>query len=71
MTLYPDAVRRAAGPAPRRPRLFLPLGADRQAAAAARAAGYATVAALSAQDDPRALGCTHVLRGTTPAPIEE
>ncbi len=71
MTLYPDAVRRAAGPAPRRPRLFLPLGADRAAAAAARAAGYATVAALSAQDDPRALGCTHVLRGATPAPIEE
>ncbi|MCX7374548.1 MAG: ATP phosphoribosyltransferase regulatory subunit [Alphaproteobacteria bacterium] len=71
MTLYPDAVRRAAGPAARRPRLFLPLGADRAAAAAARTAGYATVAALSAQDDPRALGCTHVLRGATPAPIEE
>ncbi len=71
MTLYPDAVRRAAGPAPRRPRLFLPIGADRAAAATARAQGYATLAALSPQDDPRALGCTHILRGAMPAPIEE
>ncbi|MCX7933415.1 MAG: ATP phosphoribosyltransferase regulatory subunit [Rhodovarius sp.] len=70
MTLYPDALRRVARAAPRRPRLFLPIGADRQAAARARAEGYATVAALSPQDDPRRLGCTHILRGDRPVPID-
>ena len=71
MTLYPDAVRRAAAPAPRRPRVFIPLGADRAAAARLRGQGYATVAALSATDDPRALACTHILRGQEAAPIQE
>ena len=63
MTLYPDAVRRAAHAVPRRPRLFLPIGHDRAAAAALRGQGYATVAALSATDAAHALRCTHELRG--------
>lgn len=48
--------------------LFLPLGHDPAAAAAARAAGWRTVAALSATDDGRALGCSHLLNGSSPAP---
>jgi len=71
MTLYPDMVRRAAQPAPRPPRLFLPLGHDRAAAASWRARGHATVAALSAEDRPRALRCTHELRGHDAVPVEE
>jgi ATP phosphoribosyltransferase regulatory subunit len=71
MTLYPDAVRLAARPSARRPRLFLPLGHDPAAAASLRAQGYATVAALSAADAARPLRCTHELRGTTAVPLEE
>lgn len=71
MTLYPDAVVRAAAPAPRRPRLFLPLGHDAAAAAALRAQGFSTVAALSAGDAAAALRCTHELRGAEAVPVEE
>jgi len=63
MSLYPDAVLRAAPPAAPRARVFVPLGADRAAAAALRARGVATVAALSAADTARGLRCTHILRG--------
>jgi ATP phosphoribosyltransferase regulatory subunit len=67
LTLFPDAVLRASpGRAPR-PRVFVPLDADRAAAAALRREGYATVAALSADADPiaeaRRLNCAHVLVG--------
>ncbi|HZF75607.1 MAG TPA: ATP phosphoribosyltransferase regulatory subunit [Acetobacteraceae bacterium] len=58
MTLYPDAVLRAAPPAPVRPRVFLAEGQD---GAAIRAQGYATVRALSATDTPERLRCTHAL----------
>ena len=71
MTLYPDAVRRAAQPEPRRVRVFLPLGHDAAAAAALRAQGYATVAALSAGDAAAPLRCTHALRGAQAVPLEE
>jgi ATP phosphoribosyltransferase regulatory subunit len=62
MSLYPDAVLRAAGPAPARPRIFLPLGTPPAAAAALRGQGFATVAALGPGDGPAALRCTHILR---------
>jgi ATP phosphoribosyltransferase regulatory subunit len=45
--------------------VFLPLGHDAAAAAKLRADGWRTIAALSDSDDPRALGCTHVLDGST------
>jgi ATP phosphoribosyltransferase regulatory subunit len=66
MTLYPDAVLRAAPPAAPKPRLFLPLGAD---GAAHRAQGFATVAALSAEDTPQRLRCTHELKDGQAVPI--
>ncbi|MDE2582139.1 MAG: ATP phosphoribosyltransferase regulatory subunit [Rhodospirillales bacterium] len=66
LTLYPDALLRAAPARAPRPRLFVPLGADPDAAARFRRLGYATVAALEPTEGPdaeaRRLLCTHVLR---------
>lgn len=64
-SLYPDPLidALAAADAPR-DTLFLPLGHDPQVAVKLRAIGWRTVAALSAADDARALGCTHRLEGT-------
>ena len=59
MTLYPDAVLRAAPRSAEPARLFVPLGAD---GAAMRAEGFVTVAALSAEDTPESLRCSHVLQ---------
>jgi ATP phosphoribosyltransferase regulatory subunit len=59
MTLYPDAVLRAAPRSAEPARLFIPLGAD---GAAMRAEGFVTVAALSAEDTPESLRCSHVLQ---------
>ena len=67
MTLYPDAVLRAAPPATPKPRVFLPLGAE---GAALRAQGFATVAALSAEDTPQRLRCTHELKDGRAVPID-
>lgn len=67
MTLYPDAVLRAAPPAAPKPRVFLPLGAQ---GSALRAQGFATVAALSAEDTPRRLRCTHELKDGRAVPID-
>ena len=50
-------------------RLFVPLGGDPAAAAALRAAGWTTVAALSDRDDAGSLGCTHELVGAQPQPL--
>lgn len=66
MSLYPDAVLRAAPPSAPKPRLFLPVGAD---GAAFRAQGYATVAALAPDDTPQRLRCTHELRDGAPVPV--
>lgn len=71
MTLYPDALRRAAPVPQEAPRLFLPLGADPAAAARLRGQGFITVAALSPADTPQRLRCGHILRGQDAAPIEE
>lgn len=61
-SLYPDRLMDvlAAAEAPR-DRLFLPLGHDPDHAARLRAIGWRTVAALGADCDAQALGCTHRL----------
>lgn len=66
MSLYPDAVLRAAPVAPPRPRLFVPIGAD---GAAFRAQGFATVAALAPEDTPQRLRCTHELKDGKAVPL--
>ncbi|HYZ22244.1 MAG TPA: ATP phosphoribosyltransferase regulatory subunit [Rhodopila sp.] len=67
LTLYPDAILRAAPPRQARPRVFVPFGADRSVAAKLRREGFATVAGLGAVADDTAeakrLGCSYVLRG--------
>jgi ATP phosphoribosyltransferase regulatory subunit len=66
LTLFPDAVLRVAPQRAVRARVLIPFGADQQAAAALRARGYATVAALASVmdevDEARRLGCSSVLR---------
>ena len=61
-SLYPDAlIDTLIGAEPARDTLFLPLGHDPVHAARLRAIGWRTVAALCADCDPAALGCTHRL----------
>ncbi len=69
-SLYPDPLiaKLANGAAPRDV-LFLPPGHDEETAARLRAIGWRTVAALSDEDDPAALGCTHRLDGAEPAKL--
>ncbi|MXO87967.1 ATP phosphoribosyltransferase regulatory subunit [Alteraurantiacibacter aestuarii] len=50
-------------------KVFLPLGHDRGAAAQLRGEGWRTLAALSEQDDPAKLGCSHVLQGEEPVAL--
>jgi ATP phosphoribosyltransferase regulatory subunit len=73
LTLYPDAVLRAAPPRPGRPRIYLPASASQADAAALRAQGFATVAALHDAADPVAeahrLGCSHILQAGTAKPL--
>ena len=68
MTLYPDAVLRAAPPMPERPRIFVP-AAEAGAASALREQGFATVAALSSADTAAGLRCTHVLSNGAVVPV--
>lgn len=62
MSLYPDAVLRAAPPRAPRRRLFVPLGTPVEAARAFRAQGYATITALAITDTAEALRCSHTIR---------
>lgn len=64
-SLYPDALvdSLAAAEEPR-DTLFLPIGHDAEVAARLRAVGWRTVAALCADCDAQALGCTHRLEGS-------
>ncbi|HZH46234.1 MAG TPA: ATP phosphoribosyltransferase regulatory subunit [Roseococcus sp.] len=71
MTLYPDAVLRAAPAAVRRRRCFLPLGTSGAVGDLLRDAGFATVAALSSADAPGPLHCTHLWDGAQAAPLVE
>ncbi|WP_271439126.1 ATP phosphoribosyltransferase regulatory subunit [Pontixanthobacter luteolus] len=68
-SLYVDRLVDALDSDSQRDTLFLPVGHDRAAAAALRANGWRTVAALSEQDDAGALRCTHVLSGEQPKPL--
>ena len=70
ITLFPDAVLRACVPGPRRTRVFVPAGTPVATAAALRAGGYATLAALG-DEDPARLGCTHIVRDGTAVPLED
>jgi ATP phosphoribosyltransferase regulatory subunit len=53
-----------------RRRLFLPLGTLPQKAAALRAEGWVTVAALTDDDSAEAQICTHILSNGRPAPLD-
>jgi ATP phosphoribosyltransferase regulatory subunit len=65
MTLYADAIFRAAPRVAERQAVYVPLGTDPDAGRALRNGGYATVAGLEHTPDARQeatrLGCTHVL----------
>jgi ATP phosphoribosyltransferase regulatory subunit len=66
VTLYADAVLRAAPRQPGRHTVLIPLGAEVARARQLRKEGYATVAALDDADtiqEARRLGCTHALVG--------
>jgi len=64
-SLYPDPlIDELASGGGARDTLFLPLGHDEDAAARLRAIGWRTIAALSAEDGPAKLGCTHRLEGS-------
>lgn len=68
VSLYPDPLIELVGRGEPPRRLFLPIGHDAARAAALRAEGWTTVAALSDGCDARALGCTHRL-GDGPEPL--
>ena len=60
-SLYPDALFDCVSEEVAVKRLFLPIGHDRASAAALRAQGWTTIAALTDIDDAEGLGCTHIL----------
>jgi ATP phosphoribosyltransferase regulatory subunit len=62
-SLYPDPLIDAGFGAEAARRLFLPLGHDPERAAELRREGWVTVAALSASDSAKALGCEAALDG--------
>ncbi len=70
LTLYSDALLRAAPAPSARPLVYLAENADPATAGRLRTEGYATLGALGHHEAEAArLGCTHVLRGTTLAPL--
>jgi len=73
LTLFPDAVLRAASPPGGRQRLYVPFGADQDEAARMRRLGYATIAALGQADnadtEAQRLLCSHILRNGTAVPL--
>lgn len=69
-SLYPDRLIELLADAGEEPgALFLPLGHDAEVAARQRAIGWRTMAALHADDDPVALGCSHRLEGGEVVPL--
>ena len=68
-SLYVDRLVDALDSDGQRDTLFLPVGHDRVSAAAHRADGWRTVAALSEGDDAGDLGCTHILADGQPKPL--
>ena len=49
--------------------VFLPIGTDAATAGKLRTDDWTTIAALSAEDDAAALGCTHILRNGSPVAL--
>jgi ATP phosphoribosyltransferase regulatory subunit len=74
LTLYPDALLRAAPPRQAMPRVYIPWQSAPAMLAALRGQGFATVAALAPAGDAEAeavrLGCSHILRGGAAVPRE-
>ena len=69
-SLYPDPlIENLAAAQGHRKVLFLPVGHDPRVAANQRAIGWTTIAALSEDDSPVALGCSHRLEGSDAVPI--
>jgi ATP phosphoribosyltransferase regulatory subunit len=73
ITLYPDTIAQVAPPPALRRRIFVPFGSAAADAAACRAAGFATVAALGevadAQAEAARLGCSHWLKNGQPVAV--
>ncbi len=63
VTLFADAVLRAAPAPAARPSVLIPAGTDPAVARGLRARGFATLAALGGTDEARRLGCSHNLVG--------
>jgi ATP phosphoribosyltransferase regulatory subunit len=64
ITLFADAVLRAAPMPAERAKIFIPQGCDPERVSALRHSGYITIAALDSTDaekEARRLGCSHVL----------
>jgi ATP phosphoribosyltransferase regulatory subunit len=69
-SLYPEELVEAVKAAePSADTVFLPVGHNRATAGKLRTDGWRTIAALSDTDDAAALGCSHILSGTTPIPV--
>ncbi|RYD55704.1 MAG: ATP phosphoribosyltransferase regulatory subunit, partial [Sphingomonadales bacterium] len=68
-SLYADPILDAGLGAGERRRLFLPFGTPSGIGATLRGEGWATVAALEADDTPEAQLCSHVLRDGAPQPL--
>jgi len=75
ITLYPDTIVRVAPPPKLRERLYLPFGTAPQHAAACRAQGFATIAALAPEADPLKeavrLACSHIIQGGKIIPLSK
>ena len=75
VTLYMDTVLRAVPPGPTPRRIYVPLGTAAGLAEDLRAAGWVTLAGLTAVADPAAeaarMGCGHVLLAGEPHPVAE
>jgi ATP phosphoribosyltransferase regulatory subunit len=65
-TLFIDRLAEAVPDAAAARTAYLPLGHDLEAAARLRGEGWRTLAQLGVDEDPRALGCTHVLLNGAP-----
>lgn len=69
-TLYLDRLADIAPQPETSPLVWLPIGHDRAKAAALRASGARTIAQLAEGEDPKALGCTHILKGDALAELK-
>jgi ATP phosphoribosyltransferase regulatory subunit len=68
-SLYPDPLVDGEVEPSENKRLFLPLGTDPAKALRLRAEGWITVAALSVDDDAKALDCAHILSEGKATPL--